>query len=204
VLVVGSGPIVIGQAAEFDYAGTEACLALKELGIDVVLLNNNPATIMTDETIADHVYLEPMTLETLEKIIIKERPDGMIGTLGGQTGLNLTLEAFRSGLLATYKVELLGSSIDAIQNGEDRERFRSLMNKLNEPVSDSYIVTNLDDAISYAEKIGFPVIVRPAYTLGGTGGGFAEDKEQLQAIVQSGLKLSPIQQVLVEQSINGW
>src|SRR5699024_2339459 len=156
---------------------------------------------MTDETIADHVYLEPMTLETLEKIIIKERPDGMIGTLGGQTGLNLTLEAFRSGLLATYKVELLGSSIDAIQNGEDRERFRSLMNKLNEPVSDSYIVTNVDDAISYAEKIGFPVIVRPAYTLGGTGGGFAEDKEQLQAIVQSGLKLSPIQQVLVEQSI---
>ncbi len=195
---------MIGQAAEFDYAGTEACLALKEEGIEVVLLNNNPATIMTDETVADSIYLEPMNLATLEKIFEKERPDGMIGTLGGQTGLNLTLQAYQSGLLEKYHVQLLGSTVDSIQKGEDREQFRSLMKQLNEPVPDSYITTTLNDAIDYADKIGYPVIARPAYTLGGTGGGFAENKQQLQTIVTTGLKLSPIHQVLIEKSIKGW
>ncbi|MEN1970162.1 carbamoyl-phosphate synthase (glutamine-hydrolyzing) large subunit [Lentibacillus sp. N15] len=204
VLVIGSGPIVIGQAAEFDYAGTEACLALKEEGMEVILLNNNPATIMTDEAVADRIYLEPMTLSSLEMIFQKERPDGMIGTLGGQTGLNLALHAVQSGLLEKYHVQLLGTSIESIQNGEDREKFRSLMKQLHEPVPDSYITTTLEDAIAYAEKIGYPVIVRPAYTLGGTGGGFAENRQQLEAIVINGLKLSPIHQVLVEKSIKGW
>ncbi|MBT2214384.1 carbamoyl-phosphate synthase (glutamine-hydrolyzing) large subunit [Virgibacillus dakarensis] len=204
VLVIGSGPIVIGQAAEFDYAGTEACLALKEEGIEVVLLNNNPATIMTDETVADRIYLEPMTVNSIENIFEKERPDGLIGTLGGQTGLNLTLEVHNSGLLEKYDVQLLGTSVNSMQNGEDREKFRALMQELNEPVPDSHIITTVEQAVSRAEEIGYPVIIRPAYTLGGTGGGFAENSLQLQSIVTNGLQISPIHQVLLEKSIKGF
>ncbi|WP_106497214.1 carbamoyl-phosphate synthase (glutamine-hydrolyzing) large subunit [Lentibacillus sp. Marseille-P4043] len=204
VLVIGSGPIVIGQGAEFDYAGTEACLALKEEGIEVILLNNNPATIMTDESIADHIYMEPMTVTTIEEIFQKEQPDGMIGTLGGQTGLNLTLEVYQSGLLEKYDVQLLGTSVDSIQQGEDREKFRALMQEMGEPVADSHIITTVDQAIHHAEEMGYPVMVRPAYTLGGAGGGFAEDAASLQSIVTTGLQVSPIHQVLLEKSIKGW
>ncbi|MGJ9383357.1 carbamoyl-phosphate synthase (glutamine-hydrolyzing) large subunit [Salipaludibacillus sp. CF4.18] len=204
VLVIGSGPIVIGQAAEFDYAGTQACLALKEEGIEVVLVNNNPATIMTDKTIADHVYMEPLDVESLERIIKKEQPDGMIGSLGGQTGLNLTVELFEKGILEKYNVELLGTSVKSIQNGEDRELFRQLMIDIKEPISESKIVQTLDDGLAFLEEIGFPVILRPAYTLGGAGGGFAYSEEEFLTLLKHGLTLSPINQVLVEKSIKGW
>ncbi|WP_193062040.1 carbamoyl-phosphate synthase (glutamine-hydrolyzing) large subunit [Oceanobacillus oncorhynchi] len=204
VLVLGSGPIVIGQAAEFDYAGTQACLALKEEGLEVVLINNNPATIMTDETIADQVYLEPLEVEVVEKIIEKEKPDGLIGTLGGQTGLNLSLELHEKGILKKHDVTLLGTSIASIQKGEDREKFRELMISIKEPISESQIVTNIEDGLTFAEKIGYPVILRPAYTLGGEGGGFANNKEEFCELLAKGLHLSPITQVLVERSIKGW
>ncbi|WP_080874023.1 carbamoyl-phosphate synthase (glutamine-hydrolyzing) large subunit [Oceanobacillus timonensis] len=204
VLVIGSGPIVIGQAAEFDYAGTQACLALKEEGLDVVLINNNPATIMTDETIADQVYLEPLEVEAIEKIIEKEKPDGLIGTLGGQTGLNLSLELYDKGILEKYGVTLLGTSIASIQKGEDREKFRDLMISIQEPISESQIVTNIEEGLQFAEKIGYPVILRPAYTLGGEGGGFANNEEAFRELLAKGLHLSPITQVLVERSIKGW
>ncbi|GIO21577.1 carbamoyl-phosphate synthase (glutamine-hydrolyzing) large subunit [Oceanobacillus sp. J11TS1] len=204
VLVLGSGPIVIGQAAEFDYAGTQACLALKEEGLEVVLINNNPATIMTDEAIADQVYLEPLEVEVVEKIIAKENPDGLIGTLGGQTGLNLSLELHNKGILKKYDVELLGTSIASIQKGEDRERFRDLMISIEEPISESQIVTNLEDGLTFVEEIGYPVILRPAYTLGGEGGGFANNQQEFCELLAKGLHLSPIHQVLVERSIKGW
>ncbi|WP_416150537.1 carbamoyl-phosphate synthase (glutamine-hydrolyzing) large subunit [Salipaludibacillus sp. HK11] len=204
VLVIGSGPIVIGQAAEFDYAGTQACLALKEEDIEVVLVNNNPATIMTDEMIADRVYMEPLNIETLEKIIKLEKPDGMIGSLGGQTGLNLTVELFEHGILEKYDVELLGTSVPSIQKGEDRDQFRQLMMELNEPIPESSIIETMDEGISFIKEIGFPVIIRPAYTLGGAGGGFAYDHEEFLSILKQGLTLSPIHQVLVEKSIKGW
>ncbi|MFA1819848.1 carbamoyl-phosphate synthase (glutamine-hydrolyzing) large subunit [Virgibacillus oceani] len=204
VLVIGSGPIVIGQAAEFDYAGTQACLALKEKGIEVVLVNNNPATIMTDEQIADTVYMEPLNIETLEKIIAKERPSGMIGTLGGQTGLNLTVKLHEEGILERYHVELLGTSVASIQKGEDREKFRQLMIDIGEPVSESKIISTLDQGMDFISEIGYPVILRPAYTLGGEGGGFAYNEEQYKDLLEKGLKLSPINQVLVEKSIKGW
>ncbi len=204
VLVLGSGPIVIGQAAEFDYAGTQACLALKEEGLEVVLINNNPATIMTDEAITDQVYLEPLEVEVVEKIIEKEKPDGLIGTLGGQTGLNLSMELHDKGILEKYNVELLGTSIASIQKGEDREKFRDLMIAIQEPISESQIVTNIEDGLSFAEQIGYPVILRPAYTLGGEGGGFANNKEEFCDLLAKGLHLSPIHQVLVERSIKGW
>lgn len=204
VLVIGSGPIIIGQAAEFDYAGTQACLALKEEGIEVVLVNNNPATIMTDEQIADNVYLEPLNKDTLVKIIEKEKPDGLIGTLGGQTGLNLSIELFEAGILEKYEVELLGTSVDSIQKGEDREKFRELMIEINEPISESKIVTNIEEGIRFIDQIGFPVILRPAYTLGGEGGGFAHNEAEFEELLNRGLGLSPIHQVLVEKSIKGW
>ncbi|RKQ33853.1 carbamoyl-phosphate synthase (glutamine-hydrolyzing) large subunit [Oceanobacillus halophilus] len=204
VLVVGSGPIVIGQAAEFDYAGTQACLALREEGIEVVLVNNNPATIMTDENIADHVYLEPLTVPSLEKIIAKEKPDGLIGTLGGQTGLNLTVQLHEQGILDKYHVELLGTSVSSIQRGEDREKFRQLMIDINEPIAESKIVENIEEGLEFIREIGFPVILRPAYTLGGEGGGFAYHEEDFINLLKNGLKLSPISQVLVEKSIKGW
>ncbi|MFE4524770.1 carbamoyl phosphate synthase large subunit [Bacillus firmus] len=204
ILVIGSGPIVIGQAAEFDYAGTQACAALKEEGYKVILVNNNPATIMSDKAFADKVYFEPMTADSLEKIIKKERPDGLLATLGGQTGLNLAFKLSESGVLERYGVKLLGSSIESIKKGEDREAFRKLMNELNEPVPESIIVHEVEEAIQFAHDIGFPIIVRPAYTLGGTGGGIAGDFDELASLVQGGLKESAISQCLVEKSIAGF
>ncbi|WEG13068.1 carbamoyl-phosphate synthase (glutamine-hydrolyzing) large subunit [Pullulanibacillus sp. KACC 23026] len=204
VLVIGSGPIVIGQAAEFDYAGTQACLALKEENIEVVLVNNNPATIMTDEQIADHVYIEPLTPESIEKIIQKEKPQGLIGTLGGQTGLNLTVALSEQGILEKYNVELLGTSLISIQKGEDREMFRQLMLDIEEPICESEIIHSFEEGKAFVEQIGYPVIIRPAYTLGGAGGGFANNEEELKRVLTSGLSASPIHQVLIEKSIKGW
>jgi Carbamoylphosphate synthase large subunit (split gene in MJ) len=204
VLVIGSGPIVIGQAAEFDYAGTQACQALKEEGLEVVLINSNPATIMTDTNMADRVYIEPLTAEFVTKVIRQERPDGLLATLGGQTGLNLAVELAEAGVLAREGVELLGTDLDAIQKAEDREKFRALMRELGEPVPDSAIVHTVEEAVAFAEDVGYPVIVRPAYTLGGTGGGIAGDEDSLRAIVAAGLRASPIRQCLIEQSIAGY
>lgn len=204
VLVIGSGPIVIGQAAEFDYAGTQACRALKEEGIEVVLVNSNPATIMTDEHIADRVYIEPLTIEFLEEIIYTERPEGLLPTLGGQVGLNLAKELAEKGILERAGVELLGTSLKTIKKAEDRDLFKGMLNEINEPIPESGIVSELDDAYALANKIGYPVIVRPAYTLGGLGGGFAENDEELKSIVIKGLKYSPISQVLIEKSVKGW
>jgi carbamoyl-phosphate synthase large subunit len=204
VLVIGSGPIVIGQAAEFDYAGTQACIALKEEGIEVVLINNNPATIMTDESIADKVYIEPLNVSTVEKIIKKERPDGIIGTLGGQTGLNLTVQLHEQNILQKYGVALLGTSVESIKKGEDREKFRSLMLEIGEPIPESSIITSYEEGVQFVQSIGYPVIIRPAYTLGGEGGGFAHNDDELEMILKKGLVASPIHQVLVERSIKGW
>lgn len=204
ILVIGSGPIVIGQAAEFDYSGTQGCLALKEEGYRVILANNNPATIMTDEVHADAVYFEPLTVESMEKIIAKERPDGLLATLGGQTGLNLAFALHERGILQKYNVRLLGTPIESIQRGEDREAFRALMYELNEPVPESEIVTTVEEAVQFAKQIGFPIIVRPAYTLGGTGGGIAETMDELVDIVTKGLQESPITQCLVERSVAGF
>ncbi|WP_079707801.1 carbamoyl phosphate synthase large subunit [Paraliobacillus ryukyuensis] len=204
VLVIGSGPIVIGQAAEFDYAGTQACLALKEEGVEVVLVNNNPATIMTDEHIADHVYLEPLTLTSLTNIIAKEQPDGLLPTLGGQTGLNLATELTAAGVLEQYHVTLLGTPLETIQKGEDREVFKSMMKKMGEPIAESVSTSSADQAIHFAEKVGYPLIIRPAYTLGGAGGGIANDEAELKQMVKHGIHASPISQVLIEQSVKGW
>lgn len=204
VLVIGSGPIVIGQAAEFDYAGTQACLALKEEGIEVVLINNNPATIMTDENIADHVYLEPLTVKSVEKIIEKEKPDGLLPTLGGQTGLNLAIALTKAGVLDQYSVTLLGTPLETIENGEDRELFKSMMTTIDEPTAESRSVESIDEAIVFACETSYPLIVRPAYTLGGAGGGIANNETELKRIVKNGLHQSPIKQVLIEQSVKGW
>ncbi|KWW16871.1 carbamoyl phosphate synthase large subunit [Peribacillus simplex] len=204
ILVIGSGPIVIGQAAEFDYAGTQACLALKEEGYKVILVNNNPATIMTDDMNADAVYFEPLTVDVLEKIIAKEKPDGLLATLGGQTGLNLAYQLDDAGVLKQYDVKLLGTPIDSIKKGEDRELFRELMLEIDEPVPDSTIVHTLEEAQAFADKIGFPIIVRPAYTLGGTGGGIADCLETFKELVRGGLQESPITQCLIERSIAGY
>ena len=204
VLVIGSGPIIIGQAAEFDYSGTQACRALKSEGIEVVLINSNPATIMTDTNIADRVYVEPMTVEILERIIEKEKPDSILPNLGGQTGLNLAMELHRSGFLEKQGVRLLGCRPDTIDRAEDRQLFKDTMEKLNQPIIPSKVVETLEDALSFAEKIGYPVIVRPAFTMGGTGGGICDDAEQLREIGTNGLRLSPIHQVLIEKGIAGW
>lgn len=204
ILVIGSGPIVIGQAAEFDYAGSQACQALREEGYEVILINSNPATIMTDTAIADRVYIEPLTLDFASRIIYKERPDAVLGSLGGQTGLNLVVELANSGILTEYNVEILGTDLQAINRAEDRELFRELMMEINEPVPESNIVHTVDEAVSFANKIGYPLVVRPAYTLGGTGGGFANNEEELRIIAESGLKLSPVHQCLIEQSIAGF
>lgn len=177
ILVIGSGPIVIGQAAEFDYAGTQACIALKEEGYRVILVNSNPATIMTDTEIADAVYIEPLTLEFVSKIIRKERPDALVPTLGGQTGLNLAVELAKSGVLDECNVEILGTKLSAIEQAEDRDLFRTLMNELGEPVPDSEIIHTLEEAKQFVDIVGYPVIVRPAFTLGGTGGGIATTKK---------------------------
>lgn len=204
VLVIGSGPIVIGQAAEFDYAGVQACRALREEGIQVVLVNSNPATIMTDENIADKVYIEPLTIEAFDYIIERERPDGLLAGLGGQTGLNLAVELHKAGILDKYGVKLLGTTIDSIQKAEDRELFKELMLEIGEPIPESITVSNLADAQKFADKIGFPLIIRPAFTLGGSGGGIATNQEQFEEIVHSGLLRSPISQILVERSIAGF
>jgi carbamoyl-phosphate synthase large subunit len=204
VLVIGSGPIVIGQAAEFDYAGTQACRALREEGIEVVLVNSNPATIMTDREVADRVYIEPLTLEFLARIIERERPDGIIPTMGGQTGLNLAFQLAEKGILDRCGVKLMGTSLTSIQKAEDREHFRALMKEIGEPVPPSVIVSDTEKALEFAEEIGYPVIVRPAYTLGGTGGGIAKDREALKEFSKSGLQASLIGQILVEKSVAGW
>ncbi|HSI66072.1 MAG TPA: carbamoyl phosphate synthase large subunit [Planococcus sp. (in: firmicutes)] len=204
VLVIGSGAIVIGQAAEFDYSGTQACLALKEEGIEVVLINNNPATIMTDKTVSDIVYFEPLTLESATNIIEKERPDGLLATVGGQTGLNLAMKLSEAGILEKFNVSLLGTNIASIKQAEDREQFRDLMNKLDEPVPDSDIVYSVESALQFAASAGYPLIVRPAYTLGGFGGGIASDEATYISLVKQGLSASPIKQCLVEESIAGY
>lgn len=204
VLVIGSGPIVIGQAAEFDYAGTQACLALKEEGVEVILVNNNPATIMTDENIADKVYLEPLTCESITKIIELEKPDGILPTLGGQTGLNMAVLLDEAGVLAKHNVTLLGTPLETIQKGEDREIFKSMMKEIGEPIAESLSTSSVEEAVGFANQVGFPMIVRPAYTLGGAGGGIADDETQLRQIVKNGLHYSPINQVLIEQSVKGW
>ena len=203
ILVIGSGPIVIGQAAEFDYAGTQACQALKEEGIEVVLINSNPATIMTDTNMADKVYIEPITLDFVTQIIRQERPDGLLPTLGGQTGLNMAVELARAGILEQENVKLLGTQLESIEKAEDRDLFRDLMRELDQPVPESTIVTTLEEALDFANEIGYPVIVRPAYTLGGTGGGICATEEELRETVSSGLRYSPITQCLIEKSIAG-
>ena len=204
VMVIGSGPIVIGQAAEFDYAGTQACLALKEEGYEVILVNSNPATIMTDTHIADKVYMEPLTLEYVAKIIRFERPDAIVPGLGGQTGLNLAVQLAKKGVLQECQVEILGTSFQSIEQAEDRELFKELCQSLGEPVLPSLIANNIDEAVEAAKRIGYPVVLRPAFTLGGTGGGFADDETQLREMMRNALSLSPVHQVLIEKSIKGY
>ncbi len=204
VLVIGSGPIIIGQAAEFDYAGTQACRSLKEEGIEVVLLNSNPATIMTDKDIADHVYIEPLTLEVVEQLIKKERPDSVLPTLGGQAGLNLAMELEESGFLRENHVKLIGTTAQTIKKAEDRLEFKETMEKIGEPVAASEVVETIQDGIAFTKKIGYPVVLRPAYTLGGSGGGIAKNEEELIEILGNGLRLSRVGQVLVERCIAGW
>ena len=204
VLVIGSGPIVIGQAAEFDYAGTQACLALKEEGYEVVLINSNPATIMTDYTVADKVYMEPIDLEFVSRVIRYERPDGIVCTLGGQTGLNLAVQLAKKGVLDECQVQVMGTDFKAIEQAEDRELFKNLMEKIGEPMTESYFAHNVDDAIAEANRIGYPIIVRPAFTLGGTGGGFADNDEELRELAKNGLKISPVGQIMIEKSIKGY
>lgn len=204
VLVIGSGPIVIGQAAEFDYAGTQACRSLKEEGIEVVLLNSNPATIMTDKDIADRVYIEPLTVEVVEQLILKEHPDSVLPTLGGQAGLNLAMELDEAGFLKEHKVRLIGTTSETIKKAEDRLEFKSTMEKIGEPVAPSLVVESVEDGVAFAEKIGYPVVLRPAYTLGGSGGGIAHGYEELVEILENGLRLSRVGQVLVERCIAGW
>lgn len=204
ILVIGSGPIVIGQAAEFDYAGTQACLALKEEGYEVILCNSNPATIMTDPAIADKVYMEPLTLEYIAKIIRKERPDAILPGIGGQTGLNLAMQLAQKGVLDECRVELLGTSFESIEKAEDRELFKELCISLGEPILPSIIAESMEEGIKAAEEIGYPVVIRPAFTLGGTGGGFADDEAELKDILKNALSLSPVGQALIEKSVRGY
>lgn len=204
IMVIGSGPIIIGQAAEFDYAGTQACLALKEEGYSVVLVNSNPATIMTDKEIADKVYIEPLTLEFVSRILRKERPDALLPTLGGQTGLNMAMSLSKAGILEELGVELLGTKLSAIDQAEDRDLFKQLMEELEQPIPESEIVETVEEALEFAEAIGYPVIVRPAFTLGGTGGGICSNENELRVIAKNGLKLSPVTQCLIERSISGF
>ncbi len=203
-LVIGSGPIIIGQAAEFDYSGTQACQALKEEGIEVVLVNSNPATIMTDKAVADKIYIEPITVEYIEKIIQKEKPDSILPGMGGQTALNMAVELSNKGILDKYGVRVIGTPVEAIERGEDRDLFREAMNKIGEPTIESIIVENLEDGLKFAAETGYPLVVRPAYTLGGTGGGIAKNSEELKNILLKGLSLSRVGQVLLEKCITGW
>ena len=204
VMVIGSGPIVIGQAAEVDYAGTQACRALKEEGLEVILVNSNPATIMTDNAMADKVYIEPLTLEVVKRIIKKERPDSLLSTLGGQTGLTLSMQLAKEGFLDEYGVKLLGANPETIDKAEDRQMFKDTMMEIGQPVIPSLVVNDVASAQKFAAEIGYPVIIRPAFTLGGTGGGIVNNEEELIEITSNGLELSPITQVLVEKCISGW
>ncbi|MBS4913630.1 MAG: carbamoyl-phosphate synthase large subunit [Veillonella sp.] len=204
ILVIGSGPIIIGQAAEFDYAGTQACRSLREEGYKVVLVNSNPATIMTDRDIADRVYIEPISLEFVTEVIRKERPYGLLATLGGQVGLNMAVELSEAGVLEKYDVKLLGTTLAAIKQAEDRELFKEAMKRINQPVPESDIFSDVEKAVEFANRIGYPIIIRPAYTLGGTGGGIAHNEEEMYMIALRGIKLSPIHQILVERSVAGW
>ena len=204
VLVIGSGPIVIGQAAEFDYAGTQACRVLKEEGLEVVLVNSNPATNMTDHVMADQIDLEPLTIETVKRIIEKERPDSILPTLGGQTGLTLAMQLAKEGYLKEQNVRLLGAVPETIDRAEDRQMFKDTMLEIGEPCIPSEVVEDVEAAVAFAKTIGYPVIVRPAFTLGGTGGGIADDEAALREIALNGLRLSPITQILVEKCISGW
>ncbi|MDD5318170.1 MAG: carbamoyl-phosphate synthase large subunit, partial [Candidatus ainarchaeum sp.] len=204
VLVIGSGPIVIGQAAEFDYSGSQACKALREEGIEVVLVNSNPATIQTDKDIADTVYIEPLKAEFLEKVIEKERPDGLIGTMGGQTGLNLTIQLGGRGILKRYGVKVLGTGLKAITLSEDRGQFAETMRRIGEPIIAGEAVNSIEGALAFVKTHGYPVIVRPAFTLGGTGSGIASNEAELREIAGAGLRMSEIRQVLIEESVAGW
>ncbi|MCH8898176.1 MAG: carbamoyl phosphate synthase large subunit, partial [Chloroflexi bacterium] len=204
VLIIGSGPIIIGQAAEFDYAGTQACKALREEGVYTVLVNSNPATIMTDRDIADSVYIEPLTVEVLERVIQRERPDGILPTFGGQTGLNLAVALADAGVLDKYNVRLLGTSLDTIRKAEDRDLFRKFLHDIGEPEPPNASVSTIEEARSFGLEMGLPLVVRPAYTLGGSGGGIANTWDEFESIVQQGLSMSPISQVLLERSLVGW
>ncbi|MGD9849131.1 MAG: ATP-grasp domain-containing protein, partial [Desulfuromonas sp.] len=204
VLIIGSGPIIIGQACEFDYSGTQACKALRKLGYRIVLVNSNPATIMTDPVMADATYIEPLNVASLTKIIEKERPDALLPNLGGQTALNLASELARQGVLDRYGVRVIGVNLDAIKRGEDRETFKQTMQRLGIETPRSEIATTLEEALRLVEGIGLPVVIRPAYTMGGTGGGFAYNLEEFETIVSRGLAASPVSQVLIEESILGW
>ena len=204
ILIIGSGPIVIGQAAEFDYAGTQACKAIREEGIETILVNSNPATIMTDKGIADKVYMEPLTEEALEQILEKEKPDGILAGFGGQTGLNLAMELEVKGILKKYGTELLGVNRESIKKAEDREEFKKLMQEIGEPIPSSIIATSIEECREFVEQEGFPVIIRPAYTLGGTGGGIAENMEELEQLCYKGMENSAIGQILLEKSVAGW
>ena len=204
VLVIGSGPIVIGQAAEFDYAGTQACRALKSEGLSVVLVNSNPATIMTDNAMADNIYIEPLTTDTIKRIILEEKPDSLLSTLGGQTGLTLSMQLAKEGFLEKHGVKLLGANPETIDRAEDRQLFKDTMIEIGEPVVPSLVVTTVEDAVNFAGEIGYPLIIRPAFTLGGSGGGIAKDEAELRNISENGIRLSPINQILVEKSISGW
>lgn len=204
VMIIGSGPIVIGQAAEFDYAGTQACRALRALGIEVILVNSNPATIMTDSDIADKVYIEPLTVEILKRLVEKERPDGLLSTIGGQNGLTLSMQLARDGWLESKGVRLLGASLDTIERAEDRQLFKDMLEKIGEPVIPSAIATRVDEAMNFGAKIGYPVIIRPSFTLGGTGGGIAHNAAEMEQLARRGLEVSPVGQILVERSVAGW
>ncbi|MDD7769008.1 MAG: carbamoyl phosphate synthase large subunit, partial [Treponema sp.] len=205
VMIIGSGPIIIGQAAEFDYAGNQACKALKQLGLEVCLVNSNPATLMTDHAMADEIYLEPLNVETLQRIIEKEKPDSLLSTLGGQTGLTLSMELAKSGFLESHGVQLLGARPLTIDKAEDRQMFKDTMEAIGEPCIPSKVVTTYEDALDFVtNQIGYPAIIRPAFTLGGTGGGIAYNEKEFDEIAHNGLHRSPIHQILVEKCISGW
>ena len=204
ILIIGSGPIVIGQACEFDYSGTQAAKALKSDGYEVILVNSNPATIMTDPELADHTYVEPLTRTYLEEIIRKERPDALLSTVGGQTGLNLSVELAEAGILENYGVELIGAKITAIKKAEDRLLFKDAMRKIGLETPSSQLVSNVKDGLDFAARTGYPVILRPSFTLGGTGGGIAYNREEFIAICERGLEASPTKELLIEESLLGW
>ncbi len=204
VMIIGSGPIIIGQACEFDYSGTQACKALRSLGYEIVLVNSNPATIMTDPGMADATYIEPLNLQTLTRIIAKERPDALLPNLGGQSGLNLSSELSRTGVLEKYGVQIIGVKVDAIERGEDRTAFKETMNKLGIDMPKGKTVNSVEDAEKVAEELGYPLVIRPAYTMGGTGGGHVYNVEELQTIAARGLSASLVHQILVEESVIGW